>query len=292
MKATYLGLAAAALIGACAVQTNVPDSTCVPGGANCSVAGATGSSGGTTGGGASGSSSGGALPNAGAPTSGASSGGAAQGGTAQGGTAQGGTAQGGTAQGGTAQGVTAQGGTAQGGNGGPAAGGTAAGGSGAGGAAAGCTKAIPATTTWVGSAAAYSGDGTGVCVSNGPTDALCNKPAYAFDGDLSTRFSTGTKQVGTEYLLIDFGANKATVSKVIVNTTNNDYGRHLQIRMSDSATDATSAVLAEQNGMTGPVTFTFPPTTARYLRIMQTAMLATGEINWWSVHEIAVSCTP
>ncbi len=163
--------------------------------------------------------------------------------------------------------------------------GAAAGGSaGAGGAPnALCTTAIPVRSSWVATASVYSN----ACTV--PSDALCNPPAYAIDADPTTRFSTGTKQVGTEWLQIDLGAS-GTVDQVTLSVSNGDYGRHIQIRMSNTANDAAAPVLVEQDGMTGLQAFKFTPKTARYILISQTGMLMTGEISWWSVQDATVTC--
>jgi hypothetical protein len=155
---------------------------------------------------------------------------------------------------------------------------------GAGGAAnALCTTAIPARTSWVATASEFSN----ACTV--PTDALCNPPAYAIDADPTTRFSTGTKQLGTEWLQIDLGAS-GTVDQVTLSVSNGDYGRHIQIRMSNTANDTAAPVLVEQDGMTGLQAFKFAPKTARYVLISQTGMLMTGEISWWSVQDATVTC--
>ncbi len=146
-----------------------------------------------------------------------------------------------------------------------------------------CTTAIPPRSSWVATASEFSN----ACTV--PTDALCNPPAYAVDADPTTRFSTGTKQLGTEWLQIDLGAS-GTVDQVTLSVSNGDYGRHIQIRMSNTANDTAAPVLVEQDGMTGLQAFDFAPKTARYVLISQTGMLMTGEISWWSVQDATVTC--
>lgn len=139
-----------------------------------------------------------------------------------------------------------------------------------------CTVPMPSRTNWVGTASP---------VSN------ADLPAMAFDADPKSRFSTGTKQVGMEWLQIDLGATGGTVNQVTISTTNGDYGRHLQIRMSNTANDTAAPVLSEQDGTTGTLTYKFAaPTTGRYILISQTGMLMATETSWWSVMDITATC--
>jgi hypothetical protein len=81
-----------------------------------------------------------------------------------------------------------------------------------------------------------------------------------------------------------------TVDQVTVSVSNGDYGRHLQIRMSNADNDTAAAVLAEMDGASGLLTFKFAPTTARYILISQTGMLMTGQTAWWSVQDVTATC--
>jgi hypothetical protein len=60
--------------------------------------------------------------------------------------------------------------------------------------------------------------------------------------------------------------------------------------MSDTAQDTAAPVLAEMDGVTGPMTFKFTPKTARFILISQTKALATGETSWWSVQDVTATC--
>jgi hypothetical protein len=181
-------------------------------------------------------------------------------------------AGGGTANGGTS-GAGGRGGGGSGGraNGGGGSGGGANGGAGGGGNTL-CTGTIPAKTAWKGSALrAAAGD---------PVERV-------FDGNDSTRFSTGAPQMGDEWLQIDFGAS-VTVNQIAMHTDNNDYFRHYQLRLSNKSQDFASAVLREGDGMTGTITVTLPQThSGRYLTIRQTGMVTP---TWWSLHEVSVAC--
>jgi hypothetical protein len=300
-KAPILGLLALTL-GACAAQeADTSPGSCNPKSVGCSAAPSAGaSSTGGTGSGTSGASNAGGDTSAGGTDNGASGSSSVSGSggdlgvagmTSTTGGASGATNTGGSS--GTGIVTAGAGGAAAGApSGGAPSGGAPSGGAagatnvaGAGGAAnAMCTTAIPARTAWLATASAFSNACTDM------TDPLCNPPSYAIDADLTTRFSTGTKQVGTEWLQIDLGAS-GTVDQVTLSISNNDYGRHVQIRMSNTTNDNAAPVLVEQNGATGLQTFNFSaPKTARYVLISQTGMLMTGETSWWSVQNVTVTC--
>jgi len=209
-----------------------------------------------------------------------SNGGASTGGTTANGGSGGSTpvaGSGGTApvggSGGT--GTTAgSGGTATAGTGGAAGGATGGSGGATAGAGGSVSGSCPAQTSWAATASDM---------------AAADPPSQAIDGDPKTRFSTGTKMLGAEWLQVDLGAS-ATVSGVTVSTANGDYGRHLKIRVVATSGDFAGAVLAEQDvTMSGDTAFTFTPTAGRYVLIAQTGMLTTGT-NWWSVNEVTVTC--
>jgi F5/8 type C domain len=194
-------------------------------------------------------------------------------GTSTGGTA---SAAGSGGAGGTAS--AGAGGKASGGAGGKASGGTggtASAGAGGGGNAMCAGTTIPAKTTWKGTASM--------------SDAAY-PPAKVFDGDNGTRWSTGTKQVGGEWLQIDFGA-VVTLNEVTLFTNNDDYFRHYELRLSSTSQDFAAPVLKSADGVTGAIVVPLAPAKAgQYLTIRQTGADATGDIAWWSLHEVSVAC--
>ena len=96
--------------------------------------------------------------------------------------------------------------------------------------------------------------------------------------------------LGGEWLQIDMGVARGTVSEVTILTSNMDFGRHIQIRLSNTSADTGATVLTEAAGVTGTQTFDFAKTTARYILISQTGMLMAGEVTWWSVYEVNAYC--
>lgn len=192
------------------------------------------------------------------------------------GTATGGTTTGGTASGGTGGASAGAGGKANGGAGGKATGGAGGmAGAGGGGNAMCAGTTIPAKNTWT------------------PT-ASASDPAYlppkVLDGDNGTRWSTGSKMVGGEWLQIDFGA-VVTLNEITLHTNNGDYFRHYQLRLSNTSQDFAAPILKEADGVTGTIVVPLAQAKAgRYLTVRQTGMLEAGETAWWSLHEVNVAC--
>jgi hypothetical protein len=175
-----------------------------------------------------------------------------------------------TAMGGGGAGNAGSGGKAGGGAG---MGGKASGGTGGGAGSTQCTGVvIPAKNTWKATALrAAAGD----------------PPERAIDGDDATRFSTGAPQAGDEWLQIDFGAS-ITLNEVTLQTSNNDYFRHYQLRVSGKSEDFAAQVLKEADGATGAITVTLPQThKGQYLTIRQTGKVTP---TWWSLFEVSVAC--
>ncbi len=137
-----------------------------------------------------------------------------------------------------------------------------------------CLTPVPARSAWAAT--------SNVSMSTG------DLPPNAIDADLGSRYGTGTKMLGGEYLQIDLGS-AATVDQVTVLTSNSDYGRHIKIKMSNATADTNAATLTEADGLMGLQTFTFAPTTARYILILQTGTVATGQ-TWWSVYDVNAYC--
>ena len=160
------------------------------------------------------------------------------------------------------------------GAGGKASGG-AAGAGGSGGNAMCVGTTIPAKTTWKGSAMPVDG---------------AYPAAKVFDGDNTTRFSSGTKQVGGEWLEIDFG-EVVTINEITMFTNNGDYFRHYQLRMSNTSGDFAAPILKEADGVQGSIVVPLAKAQAgQYLTIKQTGADAVGDIAWWSLHELSVAC--
>jgi fibronectin type 3 domain-containing protein len=112
-----------------------------------------------------------------------------------------------------------------------------------------------------------------------------DSPANALDGDLTTRWSTGTSQVSGQWFQVDM-ASTVTFNKIVLNCVNsaNDYPRGYQVTVSADGI-SWSAPVATGTGASGVTTITFAPQVARYIRVTQT-----GSVNgtYWSIDEFNV----
>jgi F5/8 type C domain-containing protein len=126
------------------------------------------------------------------------------------------------------------------------------------------------------------------------TSATNNPPAFAVDGLLPTRWSTGVGQAVGQYFQIDFGG-AVVVDQLVLDdnygsTEEMDYARGLDILGSSDGinftTTLTSASFATDPGAI--VTIPFTPATVRAVRLQLDTGLSS---QWWSIHELQVGCT-
>jgi hypothetical protein len=114
-------------------------------------------------------------------------------------------------------------------------------------------------------------------------------PANALDGNLATRWSTGTSQVNGQWFQVDMGSVNV-FNKIVLNAVNsaNDYPRGYQVTISKDGINWSGLAVSgsESSGIT---TMTFATQTARYIRITQTGS-APG--TFWSIDEFNVFGTP
>jgi Alpha-1,3-glucanase catalytic domain D1/Carbohydrate binding module (family 6)/F5/8 type C domain/Fibronectin type III domain len=116
-----------------------------------------------------------------------------------------------------------------------------------------------------------------------------DSPANALDGNLATRWSTGTSQVPGQWFQVDMAA-PALLNKLVLNCINsaNDYPRGYQVNFSFDGIHWGTPI-ATGTGTYGVTTITFAPRVARFVRITQT-----GTVNgtFWSIDEFNVFGTP
>jgi hypothetical protein len=175
-----------------------------------------------------------------------------------------------------------------GGSGGTATAGT--GGSGGSGGSAAVVKCadhpITAKTKWVPTASSSSlGNGT-------EADGLFNPPEHMTDGSFAERWSSGSRQSGSEWIQIDFGAtvNLTTVT-LNVNTDPGDYPRHYEVRLTAAADPLFKGpILIQDDGMPGNTVILFKGiVTGRYLTVRQTMDVTNGP--WWTIAEVLATCS-
>ena len=126
-------------------------------------------------------------------------------------------------------------------------------------------------------------DRTGWVASS--STAGSDAPGNALDGNLGTRWSTGTSQANGQWFEVDMGAPNV-FNKVILNYVNsgNDYPRGYQLYVSNDGLNWGS-MITNGTGVSSSMTITFPTQAARYIRIIQTG---TASGTFWSIHEFFV----
>ncbi len=114
-------------------------------------------------------------------------------------------------------------------------------------------------------------------------------PGNALDGNLSTRWSTGTSQVSNQWFQVDMDSTNV-FNKLVLNSANspNDYPRGYQVFVSTDGVNWNGPV-ATGTGTAGTTTITFNTQAARYIRIIQTGSVSG---TFWSIHEFNVFGTP
>jgi uncharacterized protein len=109
--------------------------------------------------------------------------------------------------------------------------------------------------------------------------------ANAVDGDIATRWSSGSKQVPGMYFQVDFGKPQ-TFSRIELALDESqpfDYPRGYEVYASNDPANL-GAPIASGVGQT-LTTIDIPATTARYVRIVQTG---NDVFRWWSIYEMNV----
>ncbi|MET3806150.1 beta-glucosidase-like glycosyl hydrolase [Nakamurella sp. UYEF19] len=105
------------------------------------------------------------------------------------------------------------------------------------------------------------------------------------DGQLASRWTSGTPMVPGQSLVIDMGATQA-IDQISMDsgTSVGDYARGYEIRLSGDGATWGRPVAAGTG--TGPqTTASFPSASARYVEVVQTATNS----SWWSIAELNVS---
>lgn len=123
---------------------------------------------------------------------------------------------------------------------------------------------------------------TGWTATSSPTSG--DVPANLLDGNLSTRWSTGTPIAPGQYFIVDMKAAK-NFTKIVMDSTgsNDDYARGYEVYVSNDGTNWGGAV-ANGIGNGAVITVNFAAQNARYIKVVQTGTAT----SWWSVHEFNV----
>ena len=113
-----------------------------------------------------------------------------------------------------------------------------------------------------------------------PNDAL----GHMLDGDISSRYTSGTGQYDGMWVQVDMGADKS-FSKVELDagSSTDDYARGADVYVSSDGVSWTKvgSIVADGQALQEA---TFATQTARYLKVVQTGSAG----NWWSIAELNV----
>lgn len=110
------------------------------------------------------------------------------------------------------------------------------------------------------------------------------RAARALDGDLGTRWDTGTGQASGQWFQVDLGSSR-TFDEIELDqgSSGGDWPRGYQVQVSNDGISWSSSV-ATGVGTSNVTTIGFASQTARYFRITQTG--SSGP--YWSIHELSV----
>jgi hypothetical protein len=122
-------------------------------------------------------------------------------------------------------------------------------------------------------------------VATASVSASGNPPGNAIDGNINTRWATGTPQVNGQWFQVDLGSTN-TIYRLVLDagSSSSDYPRGYQVNLSNDGITWGGPV-ATGSGSSAVTTITFPTNTARYVRITQTGSV--GGL-WWSIHEFNI----
>ncbi len=113
-----------------------------------------------------------------------------------------------------------------------------------------------------------------------------DRARLAHDGDIGSRWDTAAKQQPGQWYQLDMGG-EATVAAIHLDTSRsaNDYPRAYEAYIFNDEAEM-DAPIAKGEGDKAVLEIKFdPPTTGRYIRILQTGA---SENNYWSIHELRV----
>ncbi len=101
-------------------------------------------------------------------------------------------------------------------------------------------------------------------------------PANMLDGNTATRWSTGTPMANGQSFTLDMGSAQS-IDQITMDSAGSaaDYARGYQVFTSTDGTNFGTAV-ATGTGTAALVTATFPATTARYVKVVQTGRRRVG----------------
>ncbi len=115
--------------------------------------------------------------------------------------------------------------------------------------------------------------------------------AAAIDGDLTTRWSNGRFQDGTDWFAVDFGG-PVTLSNITLNDAGAyraDYPGAYELRGSLDGVTFDDPPFVAGNGSEGATVIDFAPRTLRAVKVSQVG--ASNATHWWGIGEFQTACT-
>ncbi|TVY01241.1 discoidin domain-containing protein [Cohnella terricola] len=115
------------------------------------------------------------------------------------------------------------------------------------------------------------------------TNPANDNPANMFDGNMSTRWSSGAPMVPDQSIVIDMKKVQKFNKLIMDSGTSSDYARSFEIYVSNDGVEWGNAIVTQS--ATGPyVVADFADQTARYIKIVQKGTNS----SWWSIFELNV----
>jgi beta-glucanase (GH16 family) len=114
-----------------------------------------------------------------------------------------------------------------------------------------------------------------------------NPPSNAIDGDIASKWGSGTSQFNGQWFQVDLGAARTFDTLVVKSHQNTgDAPAGVQVFVSDNATSWGSAIASKTDDATiqelNTLILKFGSQTKRYLRIVQTGTKS----NWWGIDDL------
>ena len=108
----------------------------------------------------------------------------------------------------------------------------------------------------------------------------------AIDGDIKTRYDTGTSQIPGMWFQIEL-PQETTITGLRLDAaaSENDYPRRYKVELSDDGTNWGQPVVMQRRGTQAMTDIFFTPATGKFIRITQTDSVDT---YFWSIHELTI----
>jgi F5/8 type C domain len=113
-------------------------------------------------------------------------------------------------------------------------------------------------------------------------------PANAIDGDLFTRYSTGSVQTGGEFVTVTFAAPVSIDGIELFTSSLTDAPVEYDVSYSTDGVTFMEFTPQVRGSGTPDLVVSFLRTTMLAFKVTQTGAEPPGNISWWSIHELTV----